>query len=123
MECETCRENYIKYNNNCYEIKNSSKKSFYDPEIDDKESSCFEKFKLYIKEDSNECIPLPDENEGYYISNTETGVLSKCHENCFTCKSSSIINEYGNLISMECLECKNSKNSEKHMIKVENNSI
>ena len=68
MKCDTCKEGHIKYNNNCYKIENSFIKSFSEPESS-KLSSCYEKFQLYIKEDSNECIPLPNEIEGYYVSN------------------------------------------------------
>ena len=80
--CEIHMENYIMYGNDCYKIINPSIKSFYDDK-ENKESSCFQKFKLYIKEDSNECGLLS--SIGYYISNVETGLLSKCHENCLSC--------------------------------------
>ena len=74
MKCEKCKEDYIRYKNNCYQIVNSTIKSFYDPESN-LESSCYQKFNLTIKEDSYECIELPD--KGYYISNNITGLLSK----------------------------------------------
>ena len=121
MKCETCKDNYIKYENNCYEIKNSKIKSFYDPENDNIETSCYEKFKLYIKEDSNECINYSEANEGYYISNNITGLISKCHENCLSCDNGIIKDISDNLISMECLLCKDSNDINKSMIRYKNN--
>ena len=121
MNCRTCKENHIKYNNNCFEINNSSIKSFFVTDDKTSISSCFEKFKWYIKEEFNECIPLPNEDEGYFITNNETGLLSKCHDNCFSCKKSPNKNTSGNIVSMECLICKESNSSEKTMIKIDNN--
>ena len=121
MKCETCKDNYIKYENNCYEIKNSKIKSFYDPENDNIETSCYEKFKLYIKEDSNEYINYSEANEGYYISNNITGLISKCHENCLSCDNGIIKDISDNLISMECLLCKDSNDINKSMIRYKNN--
>ena len=48
--------------------------------------------------------PFPE--KGYYVSNQITGIISKCHDNCLSCKNGTI-EESGKLISMECLECKN----------------
>ena len=122
MNCITCKINQIKYNNSCFDIQESSKKRFYEPENNNNNiSSCKQKFELYIKENSNECIPLPEENEGYYISNNETGVLSKCHENCLSCKNGPIETSSG--YSMECLKCKDSNNEDKTMIKMDNNCL
>ena len=122
MNCEFCKENQIKYNDNCFDIKNSSIKSFYEPENNDIIStSCYEKYGLYIKEDSNECISLPNEEEGYYISNNKTGLLSKCYENCFSCKNSPIKSDTGNIQSMECITCNDLNSSQKTMIKIQNN--
>ena len=120
MKCITCKINHIKYKNNCYQIENEIKKSFYDPEYNN-ESSCYEKFNLYIKEESNECIELPEKDEGYYISNNITGLLLKCHENCLSCNNSIITDSSTNLISMECLSCKDNNNINKTMIHFENN--
>ena len=120
MKCEKCKENYIKNEYNCYEIVNSTIKSFYDPEYNN-ESSCYQKFNLYIKEDSNECIELPEIVEGYYKSNNITGLLSKCHENCLSCNNGIIKDNNKNLISMECLSCKDLNNINKTMIQFENN--
>ena len=65
MNCETCKENQIKYNDSCFDIANNTTKSFYEPESNDSYiTSCNEKFGKYIKEDSNECIHLPNEEEG-----------------------------------------------------------
>ena len=51
MNCATCKENQIKYNDNCYEIFTSSTKHFLFPEKDNDISSCYQMFGLYIKED------------------------------------------------------------------------
>ena len=115
MKCIACKDYYIKYKNNCYIIVDSKSKSFYDPENNNEKSSCYQKFNLYIKEDSYECIEFPD--EGYYISNNMTGLLSKCHENCLSCDNSIIQDDSKNLRSMECLSCKDSN----AMIKFEKN--
>ena len=119
MKCDTCKEGHIKYNNNCYKIENSFIKSFSEPESS-KLGSCYEKFQLYIKEDSNECIPLPNEIEGYYVSNEITGLLSKCHDNCLSCKNHAI-QGVGDIKSMECIKCKDSNSPDKTMIQVDNN--
>ena len=81
MYCKKCKDNQIKYNDSCFGVDNSSIKSFYEPE-NNKTTSCYKKFGLYIKEDFNEGISLPNKEEGYYISNKETGLLSKCLNNC-----------------------------------------
>ena len=107
MNCVKCKENFIKYNNNCFEIFNSTIKSFYEFNNDEYSiSSCKQKFGLYIKEDSFECINLPDEDEGYYILNNETGLLSKCHDNWLSCKSGPTYNDSWYIESMECIKCK-----------------
>ena len=115
MKCLSCKENFIKYKNNCYKINNPNILNFVDPE-DNSISSCLVKFELYIKQNTFECIPFPDQKEGYYLSNAETGLLSKCHGNCLTCENGEI-EEDGKLTSMECFECKGSKK----MIQVEKN--
>ena len=120
MNCETCKENHIKYKDNCYEIYDQSKKIFNDPESGN-QNSCYEKFTAYIKEDSSECIPFPNEEEGYYISNNQTGLLSKCHDNCLSCNQGPMNDSSGNIISMECKICKNFNNQSNNMIKNENN--
>ena len=105
MNCETCKENQIKYNDNCYEIYDSSKKIFSvpnDSDINNQLSSCFQKFGLYIKEDFKECIPFPNEDEGYYLSNSETDLLSKCYANCLSCNQGPVRDNAGIIQSMEC---------------------
>ena len=124
MNCETCKENQIKYNDNCYEIYDSSKKIFSvpnDSDINNQLSSCFQKFGLYIKEDFKECIPFPNEDEGYYLSNSETGLLSKCYANCLSCYQGPVRDNAGIIQSMECSKCKDSSITNKKMIKVDNN--
>ena len=122
MNCETCKENQIKYNDSCFDIANNTTKSFYEPESNDSYiTSCNEKFGKYIKEDSNECIHLPNEEEGYYISNNITGLLLNCHDNCLSCKNGPNKNIYEDIQSMECISCKDLKDSQKTMIKVNNN--
>ena len=109
MKCLTCRDKYIKYKDNCYKILDTNSLRFYVSEENSVStiSNCFDKFGLYIKENTYECIPLPDEKEGYFVSNKEAGILSKCHGNCLTCEKGEK-EEDGILISMECLECKDS---------------
>ena len=58
MGCEVCKDDQIKYKYNCYNINNQAQKIFYDSENNNIESSCYQKFSLYIKEDSLECIEL-----------------------------------------------------------------
>ena len=119
--CIECKDNHIKYNSNCYKIKDETGKTFCDQENNNIESSCYQKFSLYIKEDSYECIELPESEEGYYISNTEMGILSKCHENCLSCNYGPKYNEQGILESMECLECKYSQSGRINIIRADNN--
>ena len=52
-----------------------------------------------------------------FYSNNITGLLSKCHENCLSCDYSIIQDDSKNLMSMECLSCKDSHT----MIKFEKN--
>ena len=112
INCKTCKENQIKYNDSCFDIANNTTKSFYEPESNDSYiTSCNEKFGKYIKEDSNECIHLPNEEEGYYISNNITGLLLNCHDNCLSCKNGPNKNIYEDIQSMECISCKDLKDS------------
>ena len=41
MECDSCPENYIKYNTNCYLEKDNTQKTFYMPESTTEIKSCF----------------------------------------------------------------------------------
>ena len=91
MSCLSCNTNYIKYNQNCYLINNINLGTFYDPDDNMKITNCYEKYGLYIKENSYECIPFPE--NGYYISNNETGLLSECYEPCLNCISGKSTNE------------------------------
>ena len=119
MKCINCKDKNIKYKKNCYEIVEDSTKKFNDTEKGFI-SSCKEKFGLYIKEDFNECINITNIEEGYFLSNNQTGLLSKCHENCLTCSG---INkdDSGNLVSMDCIDCKDINNPVKSMIRLNNN--
>ena len=107
MMCTSCPENSIfyRYNNNdnelnCYEIYDNQIKSFYEPENSGKISSCLSLVNKYIIENTNECIDIP--NEGYFISNTTTGLLSPCNKSCHTCsKGFTETNQ-------NCDSCKNS---------------
>ena len=122
MNCATCKDNKIKYKDNCYDINNPSIKSFYEPKNNGFYiTNCYEKFGLFIKENSNECIPLPIEEEGYYISNKVTDLLSKCHDNCLSCNNGPIKYDSGIIQSMECIKCKDSNSSSNTMIKMNNN--
>ena len=120
MKCSKCKTNQIKYKDNCFDIANSlSKYHFYDPEHNNCFSSCKQKYRLYIKEDTNECIPLTD--EGYFISDLNSGLLRKCHENCLSCIIGPTKTKSGYIISMERLKCKDSNSQQKTMIKMDNN--
>ena len=81
-KCDSCSIDKITYLYNCYEVFNSTEKSFYSP-IDSSITSCYQYHGKYIKENTNQCIDIIE--EGYYISNIITGVLSKCSTNCKTC--------------------------------------
>ena len=59
--------------------------------------------------------------EGYYISNSDTGIISKCRENCFSCINGPKRDENGNLESMECSECNEPQSMNKSMIQMDNN--
>ena len=99
MKCESCKENSIIFRDSCFKENNTDAKSFYIPGSNEI-SSCFERFNYYIKENTYECIPsIP--SEGYYISNSKTGVFSPCHEDCKTC--------YGKATeaNTNCILCKN----------------
>ena len=84
MNCEAClNDNSIKRGNNCYNVHDPDNKSFYNPENTSVITSCFELFNYYIKENTYECISSFE--NGFYISNNITGLVSKCHSDCKTC--------------------------------------
>ena len=83
MMCESCSDDKIIYKQNCYVIFNNELKTFYNPKNPLEITSCFELHNKYIIENTNKCIDKI--NEGYYISNNKTGLLSRCHSNCKTC--------------------------------------
>ena len=160
MNCDSCSDNKIINNKECYIIHDEMDKSFYNPENELEITSCYEKFGKYIKENTSNCI---DEIEnGYFIFNQKTGLLTKfdsncisysidklhcescknnfysqngicvttcssnyylynnecykCYDNCLNCNKSEIFGENGQLISMECSQCK-----DEEMIKNEKN--
>ena len=101
MMCDSCPEDNIIYKYdynaqsyyNCYKISNNTIKSFFVPESNDVISSCFQLFNKYIIENTNECIDKPEEstqNQNYFISNEQTGLLSSCHSSCLNCSQSPI---------------------------------
>ena len=110
MSCLSCNTNYIKYNQNCYLINDTNLRTFFDdPDDNTTITNCYEKYRLYIKKNSYECIPFPE--NGYYISNNETGLLSECYESCLNCISRISTNENKLVISMGCTKCKDNKNN------------
>ena len=95
MKCDSCSNDKISYGNQCYEVVDNTIKNFYNPENISQITSCFELLNIYIKENTYTCIP--DIEEGYYISNSQTGLLSPCDSNCKTCSQ----------ISTHCDSCNN----------------
>ena len=111
MNCLNCYENYIffKYEKNgtilknCYLINENKTKNFFEPDISDKIISC-KNFNKYIIENTNECI---DElKDGYYISNSETNILSLCHDRCKSCNGPFSFNNQTKIENHNCIECK-----------------
>ena len=90
MKCQTCSEDKIRNDNNCYIVNDIEAKNFYDPEDPNKNLSCKETFGKYIID--NECIEIEQPLKGYFIFNNITGLLKPCHENCSTCSTSPVIN-------------------------------
>ena len=83
MNCDSCEDNNIYYLKNCFKEYDSHSKTFYLPETN-QISSCYQFINYYIKENTYECISsLPQ--DGYYLSNSTTGLFSPCHEDCKTC--------------------------------------
>ena len=98
MNCLTCKPNSIIFSKNCFQIDDDTLKTFIIP-TDNTISSCYERYNYYIKEDSNICISSI--LEGYYLSNSQTGVISPCHSDCKTCR------EKYTETNTKCLICKN----------------
>ena len=85
MNCNSCSYNKIYYNEGCYIIYDEVDKRFYNTENESEITSCYELFGKYIKENTSFCI---DEIEdGYYLSNPKTGLLSKSDSNCISYSS------------------------------------
>ena len=100
MKCDSCFDNNIKYLRNCYVENNPEDKSFFKPESNIDITSCYEFLDYYIKEGTYECISSVP-STGYYIANSITGLLSKCHPDCKTCSQ-----KYTE-ITTNCDECNN----------------
>lgn len=83
MNCDSCKENYIHFEQNCYEEYDSNSKSFYLPE-NNEISSCYEMYDYYIEENTYECI-YKNTLEGFFLSNPTTGLISPCHSDCKAC--------------------------------------
>ena len=83
MNCDTCDEKYIHFAKNCFKECDSNSKSFYLPESNEI-SSCYESYDYYIEENTYECI-YKGNLEGFFLSNSTTGLISHCHSDCKTC--------------------------------------
>ena len=83
MNCDSCEENNIIFSKNCYKEYDSNTKTFYLPESGEI-SSCYNLYNYYIEENTYECINLIP-TEGFFLSNSTTGLFSPCHTNCKTC--------------------------------------
>ena len=83
---------------NCFRENNSNLKNFYLP--NEEISSCYEKYHYYIEENTYQCVEEMPEYE-YFISNSQTGLFSKCHEDCKKCSKMYIEN------NSNCDVCKN----------------
>ena len=83
MNCDSCLEDKIKNDKECYTIFDEDSKSFYISENDSIISSCYELYQKYIKENSNECIT--DLEQGYFLYNNTTGLIVQCDSSCKTC--------------------------------------
>jgi len=98
MNCLSCKSNSISWSRNCFQIADSTLKTFIRP-WDGLLSSCYEEYNYYIKDDTNACISkIPEE---YYLSNAQTGVISPCHSDCKKCR------EGPTETNTNCLICKN----------------
>ena len=100
MNCDTCFENDIKYNKNCYKLYNNTEKTFYKPESNTEITSCNELLDMYIEENTYECV-MSIPSTGYFLLNSITGLFAKCHNDCKTCS------QKGNDLSSNCDKCIN----------------
>ena len=99
MKCDSCKENFTFYKNNCYKEYDFKTKTFYLPESDEI-SSCFQLINYYIEENTYECVSsIPQ--YGYFLSNPQTGIFSPCHIDCKTCSKNFTEN------NSNCDICKN----------------
>ena len=98
MKCISCSEDKIKNEQNCYFIYDKVSYSFY---IHNNSliSSCLESFDKYIIENTYECINKTE--EGYFLLNNSTGLISQCHFSCKTCSNFRIGD------NSNCLDCAN----------------
>ena len=100
MKCDSCNDNDIIYNNNCYKEYNSEQKTFYKYGTNGEITSCYELLNYYIEENTYECISsMP--NVGYFLVNSSTGLFAKCHSDCKTCSRKN------NELSSNCDSCNN----------------
>ena len=84
MKCSSCKENSIRYQNNCFKEANSNDKSFYLPGTTTL-SSCFQQYDFFIIANTYECITNRP-SEGYFLENRVTGLYSRCHPDCKSCE-------------------------------------
>ena len=84
MRCDSCKENYIKFQNYCYEEHNSTQKTFYDPENHNIITSCKGSLGLYIIENTYECV-FQVTDESYFLEYPTTGLYAKCDSACRSC--------------------------------------
>ena len=100
MRCDICKEGYIRNKEECFKPNDHLNKTFLNPDKNNEITSCKELYGKYILENTYECIDMPTEN-GYFISNNITGLISRCHNNCLTCYNKE------NELSTNCIICKN----------------
>ena len=82
--CENCYPNC----EDCIELGNNTDMkciSCSEDKINSLISSCLESFDKYIKENTYECINKTE--EGYFLLNDSTGLISQCHFSCKTCSN------------------------------------
>ena len=101
MKCESCNKNDITYLKNCYKEYNSKDKTFYYPQSTTDVTSCFKLLSKYIEENTYQCVDLPE--TGYFLANSNTGLLAKCHSNCSTCSQNYTA------LTTNCDTCNNSE--------------